>query len=446
MSDESLKISFLGVDTRSKSAYEFFFKSIDKIQCEVVEDNTQSQICLIDKDAYDIQKSYEEFKQKYPEQYILFLSLTDHSIENSHEFFLKKPVKRDALQKTLNKICLLISGDEIDLATIPVITTPVSTSKTSPDTSETESTQRININSLQKKISENLTEEASDDEKIVPIQSSSKIKEKRKVVTAKAGKLISSSENKDFVGEQVDIDINDPQQLNKIYYDPSKYLQSIIEKVCIKSRQTESIIQLNVLNHVFYFDYKEQNVYSSVGPGILRPLCLIPHDGNISFKEKDPSFRTELHQIMQSNKNQKTKKTLEKQNWKMESFMWLISLWSSRGKLPKGTALDIPVYLIQWPNLTRLDIVPHAVRISALLYDQPHTLPEVAKKLGIEQRYVFGFYSACKAIGLSNTTKRHVDSLFVPDKPAENKNKSILSKLLDKLTRFRNKSKKIESA
>ena len=56
MSDETVKISFLGVDERSKSAYEFFFNSIDKIQCEIVTENSHSQICLIDKDAYNIQE------------------------------------------------------------------------------------------------------------------------------------------------------------------------------------------------------------------------------------------------------------------------------------------------------------------------------------------------------------------------------------------------------
>jgi len=240
MSDESLKISFLGVDKRSKSAYEFFFNSIDKIQCEVVDDNSQSQICLIDKDAYDIQKSYEQFKQENPSQFILFLSLTEYSIKNNHEFFLKKPVKRDALQKTLNKICLLIPGNEIDLSSIP-ITTPVPTSSISTLTEENESTQRIDINSLLNQKSDDLGKEKSDEKKVVPIQSSRKAKEKHKAVTAKAGKLIKPAENKDFVGEQIDIDTNDPDQLHKIYYDPSLYLQSIVEKVCIKSRQTEAI-------------------------------------------------------------------------------------------------------------------------------------------------------------------------------------------------------------
>ena len=113
--------------------------------------------------------------------------------------------------------------------------------------------------------------------------------------------------------------------------------------------------------------------------------------------------------------------------------MWLISLWSSRGRIPEGTDLRQAVYLLQWPNLTRLASIPHSVRIAALLYDKPYRLTEVARQLGIEQRYVFAFYSACKSIGLANVSKRKVDQLFVAEKPKADKNKSILSKLVSKL-------------
>ena len=126
--------------------------------------------------------------------------------------------------------------------------------------------------------------------------------------------------------------------------------------------------------------------------------------------------------------------------------MWLITLWCSRGRLPKGTSLSNPVYLMQWPNLTRLDPIPHAVHISALLYKQPHTLLEITQQLGIEQRYVFAFYSACKSVGLAHVSRREVDKIFVPEKAARHKNKSILSKLLSKLAGFKDKSEMNEIA
>lgn len=439
-SDEAISISFLGVDERSMSAYEFFFNGIKDFPCELLDDHSQPQICLVDLDAYNIDEQYHKYRGEHPETYILLLSLADHTALDKKEFFLKKPVKKDALQSSINEMYKVISGkimpeDAIKKASIAA-------SPASKFDSNDESTQKVTINIQNNKFKIKAVDEQAEElkKKVVPI------KEKTKTVTAQAGKLLTVANEKDFVGDLADIDLNDIDQIAKIYYEPNKFLQSVVEKVCLKSRQTEGIIQLNVLNYIFYFDYQEQRVYSTVGPGIIRPLCLLPHENHVSYKIKDLGFRQHLHEIMQSNKNQKTKKTQEKQSWNMEAFVWLITLWSSRGRLPKGTSLANPVYLMQWPNLTRLETLPHAVRISALLYQQPHTLPDIATRLGIEQRYVFSFYSACKAIGLANISKRQVDKTFAPQQSAVNKNKSILSKLLGKLAGFRRKTKMTESA
>lgn len=427
-SDKTITIAFLGVDKRSMSAYEFFFNSMKQIPCELVDDIGQSQVCLVDKDAYNIQEKYKKLRQDYPDKLILFLSLEEHSCLNDKEFFLKKPVKKDALQASLTEIYNVLSGKTVNTA--PRSST---VEKTSDLNNNEKSVPKVNINSQN---------DQSEDNTVVSIKTPAKapLKEKPKTVTSNAGQLLKVFNEKDFVGEQADIDINDPAQLQKIYYEPNKLLQTVVEKVCNKSRQAEAIIQLNVLNHVFYFDYREQKVYSTVGPGIIRPLCLLAPDNHISYKIKEPAFRDQLHEIIQANKNKTIKKNRENQSWNMESFMWLITLWSSRGRLPKGTSLTNPVYLMQWPNLTRLDPVPHAVHISALLYNHAHTLPEIAQLLGIEQRYVFAFYSACKSVGLVHVSRREIDKTFVPEEPIRHKNKSILSKLLGRLVRFKDKA------
>ncbi len=209
-----------------------------------------------------------------------------------------------------------------------------------------------------------------------------------------------------------------------------------MEQARIKSQQSGQIVQLNILNHIFYFDDKEQKVHSTAGPSVIRPLCFICHDNEASYEVKTSTFRDDLNFILQANKNRSTNKVKEKHSWSMEAFMWLITLWCSRGRVPEGCDLTQPVYLMQWPNLTRLEPIPHAVRIAALIYHQPRTLTDTAKQLGIEQRYVFAFFSACKTIGLSDISRRDVDKLFVTESPKHHKNKSIMSKLLGKLVNF----------
>ena len=432
MTTETMNISFLGVDNRSKSAYEIFFNSIKRIKVNIVEHSKDAQLCLVDKDAYNVQPSYEQLIKEFPNLNILILSLQEQQCERDNEFFLRKPVKRDSLQESLNLIFRKLSGK------------PVPKQESSAFSFEKELQElEKKVNESHKQLSEKVEaakEAPKEKEKIVSIN------EKRKASAASAAKLLRVKNEEHFVGDQADVNLNDPKELEKIYYDPSKYLQSIIEHASLKSRQTEQIIQLNVLNHIFYFDAKDQKIYSTVGPGIIRPLCLIPHDKNITFQAMDNSFRTQLHEIMQSNKNKTSKKTLEKQNWDMEAFTWLITLWCSRGRIPEGIDVNQPVYLMQWPNLTRLASIPHAVRIAALLYDRPRTLIDTARQLGIEQRYVFAFFSASKSIGLANMTKRQVDKTFKVEKPEKNKNQSILSKIFNKLSRFSDKSSMNEIA
>ncbi len=87
----------------------------------------------------------------------------------------------------------------------------------------------------------------------------------------------------------------------------------------------------------------------------------------------------------------------------VNALLWMTLLWAARGRVPEGTALNTPVRLIGWPNMTRLLLFPHCLRISALWAEKPASLLETARLLGIPQRFVFSFYSAADALGLIET-------------------------------------------
>lgn len=437
MPTELIKIAFLGVDTRSQSAYEFFFNSIKHINCELIDDYNQAQLCLVDMDAYTIQQEYSACVRNNPNILFLVSSLSEYKCNYKNEFFLKKPVKREKLEILLDQFC----------RSIPAQSTPTQSNSTQPAPTIHNISPPILLNvekSSLPKISEEVEITAQTVEANNKVHSIHKATNKAasnsnsnsKISTAKAGILLKIENEEFFVGEQEDVDINNPEKLKKIFYTPNKLFQSVVETACNKSRQLEKIIQVNVLNNIFIFDYKEHRVYSPVGFSIIRPLCLIPYNKSASYVIKDDSFRSELQKYFPVSNNKFSNRTVEKKNWDMESFMWLISLWSSRGRIPHGINLHQPVYLLQWPNLTRLASIPHSVRIAALLYDQPYPLIEAAKKLRIEQRYVYAFYSACKAIGLAKESQRSIDQMFVPEHHKQSKNKSILSKLFKKLINF----------
>jgi len=416
---EPITIAFLGIDERSKSAYQLFFENITPVQYDLIDDYKQAQLCLIDKDSHNVQKQYDTLVSNHPEKYILVLSILEHTCTHEKEFFLQKPIKRESLQALLDRISAHISGKTILKSSAP---------------------SRSQIKNTVKKISEKYRKKI-EPEKNAPItepEAKAKestviaIKKTPKTVTPNAGKLLKIENEEYFVGQHSDININDAQQLQKIFYYPEKMLQSIMQEARKKSRQSGRITQLNVMSHVFYFDAKSQKVHSTAGASVIRHLCVVHQDEAPTLSTKSESFRDDLDFILKAN----VKKSRSKHSWNMDAFLWLITLWCSRGRVPADTDITRPVYLMQWPNLTRLEQIPHAARIAALIYDQPRTLFDTAKQLGIQQRYVFAFFSASKAIGLSDISVRDVDRLFEAEKPEKNKSKFILSKLLGKLTGF----------
>ena len=418
MNTEPITIAFLGVDERSKSAYQLFFENITPVQYDLIDDCEKAQLCLIDKDSYNVQKQYDDLTNNHPDKYILVLSILEHACTHEKEFFLQKPIKRESLQELLNKISGYISGKTII---------------------KTHAPSRSQIKDTVKKISEKYrkkTEPKKPAPVAKPVTKAKEstvvpIKKAPKAATANAGKLMKIENEEYFVGTHSDIDINDPQQLQKIFYSPEKLLQSSMEKAREKSQESGKIAQLNIMDHVFYFDAENHKVHSTVSSSVIRHLCVVHQDEAPTLTLKPESFRSDLAFILKANE----KKTHRKHSWSMDAFLWVITLWCSRGRVPVGTDITRPVYLMEWPNLTRLEQIPHAARIAALIYDQPRTLFDTAKQLGIRQRYVFAFYSACKVIGLSGVSVRDVDRLFEAEIP-KNKNKSILSKLLGKLTNF----------
>ncbi len=425
MNNESITISFLGVDDRSKSAYQLFLEKIKPVQYKLVDDYEKAQLCLIDKDSYSVQKQYENLKNNYPDKHVLVLSIVEHSCVNDNEYFLQKPVKREVLQRLLNKISGDISGERLVKSSAPT---------------------RLQIKKRIEEISKRYIKKADeDDEKSAAVVKPAakpknntvvSINQAPKISTSNAGKLLKIKNEEYFVGDCPDVNINDSEQAKKVFYSPERLLQSIVGRACAESEKSGKIVQLNIMKHVFYIDAEKQKIHSTAGPSVIRPLCIVYYDNDATYSVKPESFRDELDHMIKPEKGSSLNSEKNDYSWSIQAFQWLITLWCSRGRVPEGLDLESPVYLMQWPNLTRLEPLPHAVRIAALLYDQPRTLADAAKQLGIAQRYVFAFFSACNAIGLSDISRRDIDKLFVTEKPEKHKNKSIMSKLLGKLVNF----------
>ena len=113
----------------------------------------------------------------------------------------------------------------------------------------------------------------------------------------------------------------------------------------------------------------------------------------------------------------------------LEVFVWKVAAAASRGRAPEGTDLEAPMAMRHWPNMTRLQPLPHALRVAALWDAGPRSLRECAEVLGVRLASVLTFYTAASAIGLVVPARRQVDSLLQPS-PLEPPERSGLLSLI----------------
>ncbi|KAB2966692.1 hypothetical protein [Zoogloea sp.] len=192
-----------------------------------------------------------------------------------------------------------------------------------------------------------------------------------------------------YVGSMPDVDLNDPEARSQIQYQPELFLQGLVARAVSHAREIAQPVRIDdTEGPALYLDPRNNRAYSARSANALRALAQLPTRGTVRMAALDP--RTPSVPAGLSARP-------------LEDFEWELALWASRGRLPAGTDVDIPVRLRSWPNLNRLTLPPEAVRIAGLWSRGPLSLRETVRQLDIPQRYVFAFYSACVALG-------HVDA------------------------------------
>lgn len=196
-----------------------------------------------------------------------------------------------------------------------------------------------------------------------------------------------------YVGSMPDVDLDDLAARGAIYYTPEHFLQGVIARAIAHAREIQRPVRIDDPNGTaLYLDPRSGLAYQARSANALRALAQLPTRGTVSL------HRVETHDAP----------ALENLAGRpFEALEWDIALWASRGRVPVGTHLDHPVRLLAWPNLTRLAVPPEAMRIAGLWSKGGISLRDTVRLLGVPQRYVFAFYSACLALG-------HVEQLSTP--------------------------------
>ena len=196
-----------------------------------------------------------------------------------------------------------------------------------------------------------------------------------------------------YVGSMPDVDLDDLTARSAIYYTPEHFLQGVIARAIAHAREIQRPVRVDDANGTaLYLDPQGGRAYPVRSANALRALAQLPTRGMVSLSRVEVRDTGALA-------------TLDGRP--LEALTWDVALWASRGRIPVGTHLDHPVRLLAWPNLTRLAVPPEAMRIAGLWSKGGISLRDTVRLLGVPQRYVFAFYSACLALG-------HVEQLRTP--------------------------------
>lgn len=189
-----------------------------------------------------------------------------------------------------------------------------------------------------------------------------------------------------YVGSMPDVDLDDLIARNAIYYSPEQFLQGEITRAVAHAREIHRPVRIDdASGTALYLDPQSGKALQARSTNALRALAQLPTRGTVRMSRVEPGDAVRMDKL---------------ESRPLEALEWDVALWASRGRLPRGTGLDYPVRLHSWPNLTRLAVPPEAMRIAGLWSRGSVSLRDTVNMLGIPQRYVFAFYSACHALGL----------------------------------------------
>ncbi|ALG69112.1 hypothetical protein [Beggiatoa leptomitoformis] len=343
-----LQIAVLGVDKQARHLLELVFKGPGHGNFMLVDNINLAEAGIFDRDSINAETVWKEYRHQNPHLPTIVLALQAPADLDKASSFVKKPIEIDKLLTALTQL----KQQAFSSTTIPPVVAPL----------------------------------IAEPEHDVRLASTLALEQEEEHLHI-------------LCGHTEDINPTIPDTYQRVYYNPQNYLQGFFEKAFAQARQLQApaLLLQGFAEPVIILPDEEVILFSkNFTDSKLRTMTLMPLSNTTRLRTA-PLAQKELEQLL--NKEQFNRQALE-------SFLWKITLWTARGRIPEGTDINKAVTLTHWPNFTRLELTPHAMEITAIWVTQSCTLIETANLLNIRQRYVFALYSAATAIKLTNQEKR----------------------------------------
>lgn len=377
---EPLKIALNGFDGKNYKSMAMFFASYCKGMVTVV-DSSESQVDMIDMDSMASKQLFDGRLQKSKSEGKAVIVASVNPINIQGVIFIQKPYKSETVKAALEKAIDELKKD----------------SKANQES--VSSSSKI----------KNMFSRSSGTSSSTPSGFST--------TSHKAAMGIDETTVSDFSSEPEVIETN-VDKLLKYNYAYKHELQGFIQSAIKHAKGKNQAMKLT-------YGWK--------------PIVIIPFTNEVWIDVDDRQLKAYLTAHVGEKKAQVAPMNLddnplnESKQQPLENFLWKVAIWTAKGRYPIDLDIQKPVYLSRWPNLTRCVMIPHALRIAALLIEGPRTPLEISRTLKIKHEYVFAFISAAYAIGiLGQDTKPKVDDGHKP-KAMKPEAKGLLGKIMSKL-------------
>lgn len=398
-----VKIGAAGLDARTRNAIELFLKVRFSAQYVLVEPE-EADFWMIDLDSVNGRDLWVAHTKEYPGVPPILLSIHEKQEENA--YCVRKPMSMAAAVAVLEQVTKGRTAKEVDTSrdrsSQEVVSTPAvsAAAVTGRSPMDRELSAQSGLappagsghHVREKALEVHTTESIGTIQTAVaaggaisqrPSVDDAQFSRRPRVPASfQAATRLDERQTHMFIGSAPDIDPDDPHQVASAQFDPDRFLVGLVSRATAQAMRTGQQLRVSGREGVIVVQPEAEQFVVDIKSSLLRSLAAVPLSQEMSIQPLNGA------------------ETMEGTIWPFDRFQWMLTLWAARGRVPVGTDLRTPVRLTHWPNLTRLELFPNAMRIASLWSQQATSLLDTATALNIPQRYVFAFFSAAHGLGM----------------------------------------------
>lgn len=446
-----LKVALLSISPHNRAILEFFFAGSGRDLFTMVSDD-DAEVFIVDYDHPGAAEKWED--RQSPERPGIALSVRE--VELSNTIWLSKPLTTKALTDAATAIRALVPSDASNNeSTASHSTADNDDTAAAPIALESQSASPFGVHAGAKKRSSvvlRFDDDEEDQNAAAPLvrdatDNDSSSNDETQLPAADEVDNTSVEENTSFVdfddidsglseeeqerrwhqlcGNQDDTANEQNWQAETTFFTPENYLLTNVVDAMRLAKQSGQMVQLKI----------DEQHFALLMPDVNYSYCTLDlYSDDFATLCNNPMQTGKVHLHIPSNNEAAALEAIVDNNtdkrYDMEAFVWSTSLLTSQGRLKRNADATQKIALKSWPNLTRLEHIPHIMRIAALWNQRPGNVFDMVKWLDIPQRYVFAFYTAAETLNLFEVDET---KLKTREKAAPKKQRGLFARLLKRL-------------